>query len=56
MVMGSRNHGPLRRVLLGSLARQLMSSAPWPVIVFPRGASATAGLAAKGTGAAGDAA
>ena len=41
MVMGSRNYGPLRRVLLGSLARQVMSSAPWPVIVVPRGAGGT---------------
>lgn len=39
MVMGSRNYGPLRRVLLGSLARHAMSSAPWPVIVLPRGAA-----------------
>ena len=38
MVMGSRNYGPVRRVLLGSLARQVMGSAPWPVIVVPRGA------------------
>jgi nucleotide-binding universal stress UspA family protein len=42
LVMGSRNYGPLRRVLVGSLARQVMASAPWPVVVLPRGARGTA--------------
>lgn len=37
MVVGSRAYGPLRRVLLGSVATQLMRSAPCPLIVTPRG-------------------
>jgi nucleotide-binding universal stress UspA family protein len=39
LVMGSRNYGPLRRTMVGSLARQVMTRAPWPVIVLPRGAT-----------------
>jgi nucleotide-binding universal stress UspA family protein len=39
MVTGSRNYGPLRRVMIGSTAVQLMSEAPCPVIVIPRGAA-----------------
>lgn len=37
MVVGSRAYGPLRRVLLGSVATHLVRSAPCPVIVTPRG-------------------
>lgn len=37
MVVGSRAYGPLRRVLLGSVATQLVRSAPCPLIVTPRG-------------------
>jgi nucleotide-binding universal stress UspA family protein len=37
LVLGSRGYGPLRRVLLGSVASALVGSAPCPVIVFPRG-------------------
>lgn len=40
MTVGSRGWGPLRRVLLGSVSSHLVSSAPWPLIVFPRGAKA----------------
>lgn len=39
---GSRSYGPLRRVLLGSVSRELVSSAPCPVIVHPRSAEAEA--------------
>lgn len=39
---GSRGYGPLRRVLLGSVSRELMSSAPCAVIVHPRSAEARA--------------
>jgi nucleotide-binding universal stress UspA family protein len=35
--VGSRSYGPLRRVLLGSVARALVGRAPAPVIVHPRG-------------------
>jgi nucleotide-binding universal stress UspA family protein len=37
MVVGSRAYGPLRRVLLGSVAAHLVRSAPCPLIVTPRG-------------------
>lgn len=40
LVIGSRAWGPLRRVLLGSVASRLVRSAPCPLIVFPRGADA----------------
>jgi len=37
MVLGSRGYGPLRLVLLGSVATSLVGSAPCPLIVTPRG-------------------
>ena len=39
LLLGSRAYGPLRRVLLGSVSRELASSAPCPLIVHPRGLS-----------------
>jgi nucleotide-binding universal stress UspA family protein len=39
MVTGSRNYGPLRRVMIGSTAVELMCAAPCAVIVIPRGAA-----------------
>jgi nucleotide-binding universal stress UspA family protein len=36
LVVGSRSYGPLRRVLLGSVAGELIELAPCPVIVLPR--------------------
>lgn len=36
LVTGSRGYGPLRRVLIGSVATPLMRSAPCPVMVVPR--------------------
>jgi nucleotide-binding universal stress UspA family protein len=42
LVLGSRAYGPLRRVLLGSVATQLVRSAPCPLIVAPRGMRETA--------------
>lgn len=39
LVMGSRNYGPIRRVMVGSTAIELMRLAPCPVLVVPRGAS-----------------
>jgi nucleotide-binding universal stress UspA family protein len=42
MVVGSRAYGPLRRVLLGSVATNLVRSAPCPLIVTPRGMRETA--------------
>jgi nucleotide-binding universal stress UspA family protein len=42
MVVGSRAYGPLRRVLLGSVATHLVRSAPCPLIVTPRGMRETA--------------
>jgi nucleotide-binding universal stress UspA family protein len=37
LVVGSCGYGPLRRVLLGSVAASLLHAAPCPVIVCPRG-------------------
>lgn len=39
LVMGSRNYGPIRRVMVGSTAIELMRLSPCPVIVIPRDAS-----------------
>ena len=38
LLVGSRAYGPLHRVLVGSVSRSLVRSAPCPVIVTPRGA------------------
>jgi nucleotide-binding universal stress UspA family protein len=37
LVLGSRGYGPLRRVLLGSVASEVVRLAPCPVMVVPRG-------------------
>jgi nucleotide-binding universal stress UspA family protein len=37
LVMGSRNYGPIRRVMVGSTAIAVMRRSPCPVIVIPRG-------------------
>ena len=39
LVLGSRAYGPLRRVLLGSVSRELLRSAPCAVVVHPRTAT-----------------
>lgn len=36
LVVGSRHYGPLRRVLLGSVSRELARTAPAPLLVVPR--------------------
>ena len=36
LVTGSRDYGPLERVLLGSIASRLVHTAPCPVLVVPR--------------------
>jgi nucleotide-binding universal stress UspA family protein len=36
LVVGSRDHGPLRRVLLGSVTAKLAHEPPCPLIVLPR--------------------
>jgi nucleotide-binding universal stress UspA family protein len=38
LVLGSRGYGPVRRVLLGSVARKVVKSATCPVVVVPRSA------------------
>jgi nucleotide-binding universal stress UspA family protein len=40
LVMGSRSYGPIRRVMQGSTAIEVMRAAPCPVIVIPRDATA----------------
>jgi nucleotide-binding universal stress UspA family protein len=42
LVVGSRGYGPVRRVLAGSVASELLFSAPCPVLVVPRGAAVRA--------------
>lgn len=37
LVVGSRRYGPLRRLLLGSVSRALLHSAPCSLLVVPRG-------------------
>jgi nucleotide-binding universal stress UspA family protein len=36
LVLGSRDYGPMGRVLLGSVSRSVMRTAPCPVLVVPR--------------------
>jgi nucleotide-binding universal stress UspA family protein len=38
IVAGSRSYGPLRRTLLGSATRRLLTDAACPVLILPRGA------------------
>jgi len=45
LVMGSRNYGPIRRVMVGSTAVELMRIAPCPVLVLPRGAASPSAAA-----------
>ena len=47
LVMGSRNYGPIRRVMVGSTAIAVMGSSPCPVIVIPRGAATPSADAAS---------
>jgi nucleotide-binding universal stress UspA family protein len=42
LMLGSRAYGPLRRVLLGSVATELARRAPCPLIVHPRPAKSAA--------------
>jgi nucleotide-binding universal stress UspA family protein len=37
LVTGSRGYGPVKRTVLGSVSAKLMSTAPCPVMVLPRG-------------------
>ena len=41
LVVGSRGHGPIGRVLLGSTDSKLLDSAPSPMLVWPRRAEAS---------------
>jgi nucleotide-binding universal stress UspA family protein len=47
LVLGSRNYGPIRRVMVGSTAIELMRLAPCPVLVLPRGVSAPSAATAE---------
>jgi nucleotide-binding universal stress UspA family protein len=53
LICGSRGYGPLRAVLLGGVSRRLTAEAQCPVIVLPRGVSASLEglMAASGSGA-----
>jgi nucleotide-binding universal stress UspA family protein len=39
LAVGSRGHGPLRAVLLGSVSSALVRSARWPLVGVPRAAN-----------------
>jgi nucleotide-binding universal stress UspA family protein len=43
LVAGSRGHGPLGQLVLGSVTRRLMRDAPVPLVVLPRSALAATG-------------
>lgn len=43
LVMGSRAYGPLRRVLLGSVAGEVVDRAACPVLILPRGSELPSG-------------
>lgn len=45
LFVGSRGFGPVRRVLLGSVSSQLMTSSTCPVLVVPRGSDRVAAAA-----------
>jgi nucleotide-binding universal stress UspA family protein len=42
LVVGSRSHGPVRRLLLGSTSTRLVREAACPLLVVPRSAEAEA--------------
>ena len=42
LVVGSRGHGPLRRLILGSTSMQLAREARCPLLIVPRPGSADA--------------
>ena len=50
LVVGSRNHGPVRRLLLGSTSSDLACHAHCPLLVLSRGSTGEAQLAAEGAG------
>jgi nucleotide-binding universal stress UspA family protein len=51
LVVGSRNHGPVRRLLLGSTSSSLACHAHCPLLVLPRGSTGEAQLAVERGGA-----
>lgn len=52
LVLGSRGHGPLRRLLLGSVSTHVVRAAACPLLLLPRGAAASGGDAERGSDAA----
>jgi len=50
LVLGSRDYGPIRTVLLGGVSREVLRTSPCPVVIVPRSAAAReAGIVAGGT-------
>jgi nucleotide-binding universal stress UspA family protein len=50
LILGSRNYGPLGRLIHGSVAKRLARSARCPLVVLPRGAaSASATSTSEGS-------
>jgi nucleotide-binding universal stress UspA family protein len=45
LVLGSRAHSPVRRILLGGVSSDVLHGARCPVVVFPRGVHAAVGAA-----------
>ncbi len=39
LVLGSRDYGPIRTVLLGGVSREVLRTAPCPVVIVPRSAA-----------------
>jgi nucleotide-binding universal stress UspA family protein len=52
LIVGSRDYGPLRRVVLGSTSTHLFREAACPVLVLPRGVAAPDDATGAATGAA----
>ena len=48
LVLGSRGYGPFMRVMMGSVADELMRSASRPILVIPRAGSPAAGGSTAG--------
>lgn len=54
LVLGSRDYGPIRSVLLGGVSRVVLQTSPCPVVIVPRSATTReAGIVGDGSEAAG---
>ena len=51
LVLGSRDYGPIRAVLLGGVSRNVLRTSPCPVVIVPRSAATRAAGVAGGAAA-----